>query len=215
MRFSKTLPTAFLSLSAMALSLTACKTVMDPTFLPSGYLHHQKAYKTPPADAPWSIGYDYTHAQNAEIIGKWRVVAADIVTKLEQTELLGDAAIFLSSPTHDNAFTLSLDNALRQELRSRGHYLASIPNDDALKLEVSTYDPQFKDAMQSYEFNDIEEGNPKEPELVNKDIAIKIVGLIASAPVTLVESTYDVPLYGYQDKQRYFPLGQSIAEVWR
>lgn len=211
MRISKTL----LSLSAMALSLTACKSLMDPTFLPSGYTHHQKDYKSPHADAPWSIGYDYTHAQNADIVGKWRVVASDIVTKLEATELLAKTSVFLSSPTLDNAFTLSLDNALREELRSRGHYLVSVPDMESLKLQVSTYDPEFKDAIQSYEFNDIEEGNPEPPKLVNKDMVIKVDGLIVNAPVTLVESTYNLPLYGYQDRQLYFPLTQSLAEVWR
>lgn len=211
MRISKTL----LSLSAMALSLTACKSFMDPTFMPSGYAHLNKEYKSPPADSPWPIGYDYTHAQNAEVIGKWRVVASDIVTKLEATELIDKTAVFLSSPTLDNAFTLSLDNALREELRRRGYYLASVPDEEALKLQVSTYDPEFKDAIQSYEFNDIEEGNPEPPTLVSKDIAVKVEGLIASAPVTLVESIYDLPLYGYQDQQRYLPLTQSIAEVWR
>ena len=34
--------------AVLVLALTACKPVWDPTFMPSGYAHHNKEYKTPP-----------------------------------------------------------------------------------------------------------------------------------------------------------------------
>ena len=211
MRISKTL----LSLSAVALSLTACKTSMDPTFVGSGYTYHHENYKAPPGDKPWSIGYDYTHAQNAEVLDKWRAVASDIVTQLEATQMTEDKAIFLSSPALDNAFTISLDHALRSELRSRGYQVVAVPDEEALKIQASIYDQQNRTTFQSHEFNDVIEGNPEPPKLVNKNLTVKVEGLVADAPVTLVESIYDLPLYGYQDEQRYSPLAQTIAEVWR
>jgi len=205
-----------LGLSAAAFSLNACKSVMDPTFIPSGYAHHQKEFKAPPADDPWSIGYDYTRDANAAVLNEWKAVAADLSNKIESTAPLSAAPIFLSSPAMDNAFTLSLDHALRQEFLSRGYTLATIPREDTIKLQISSYDPEFQDVMRSYNLNDQDQIDRPEPsKAVNKDLILKVDGLVNDIPTTLVEAPYKLPLYGYQDEQLYFPLGQNIAEVWR
>lgn len=208
--------TKILGFSAMALSLTACKTFMDPTFLPAGYTYHSDTYKSPPADNPWRIGYDYTREQNEDILNEWRDVAADLTDKLESSAGLGSQAIFLSSPTLDNAFTISLDHALRSEFRARGYTISSVPSTDTMKIAVSSYDPEFKDVMRSYDLNDqTEKDRPEPPEAVRKELILKVDGLIDGVPTTLIESPYVLPLYGYQDKQLYSPLTQAVAEVWR
>lgn len=208
--------TKILSLSAMAFSLTACKTFMDPSFMPSGYTYHHNTYKAPPADNPWGIGYDYTADENAHMLKEWKAVAGDLIDQLETAASLNASPIFLSSPTLDNAFTISLDHALREELRMRGYTLASVPSDDSLKIQVSSYDPEFTDTMRSYHLNDqMDKDLPAPPKPVVKNLVLKIDGLIDGAPTTLAEESYDLPLYGYEDEQLYLPLTQNIAEVWR
>jgi len=205
-----------LGISTIALSLNACKSIMDPTFMPSGYTYHHDEYKSPPAGNPWGIGYDYTRESNKAMLDQWRAVASDLTDKLESTASLGASPIFLSSPILDNAFTISLDHALREELRARGYTLSSLPTNESLKIQTSTYDPAYKDVMRSYDLNDqIENDLPAPPKAVSKSLMLKVEGLIDGAQTTLVDAPYDLPLYGYQDEQLYFPLTQKIAEVWR
>lgn len=208
--------TLFLGLSTAIFSLNACKTLMDPTFIPAGYTYHHDVYKSPPADAPWSIGYDYSREENAEVLNKWRNVAADLTDKLEQDASLSGTPVFLASPDLDNAFSLSLDHALREEFRARGFTLAAVPNEETFKINTTVYDPAFKDVMRSYDVNDqTQEDLPEPPKEVSKTLVIKVDGLVADMTAVLVEESYELSLYGYQDKQLYFPLSQSIAEVWR
>lgn len=205
-----------LGLISAIITLNACKTVMDPTFLPSGYTYHHDTYKSPPADKPWSIGYDYSRAENAAILNKWQNVAADVTDQLVATAPLDTMPVFLASPDIDNAFSLSLDHALREEFRSRGYELVAIPSEDAFKIKASTYDPDFKDVMRSYNLNDqTQKDLPEPPKEVSKKLVIKIDGLIDGTPSALVEAPYELPLYGYQDKQLYFPVTQAFSEVWR
>ena len=205
-----------LGLSAIALSLNACKSFMAPTFIPSGYTYHHDEYKSPPAENPWGIGYDYIRESNKAMLDDWRDVASDLTDKLESSASLGASPVFLSSPTLDNAFTISLDHALREEFRARGYTLSSLPTPDSMKIEVSSYDPEYKDVMRSYDLNDqIEKDLPEPPKAISKNLVLKVYGLVDGVSTTLVEAPYDLPLYGYQDKQLYFPLTQKIAEVWR
>ena len=189
---------------------------MDPTFLPSGYTYHHDEYKSPPADEPWPIGYEYSREENAKILNKWRDVADDVTDKLEEAASLGGTPVFLASPDLDNAFSLSLDHALREEFRARGVSLVAVPSEETFKLNVTTYDPEFKDAMRSYALNDQEEKDlPEPPKEVSKELVIKVDGLVADMTSVLVEETYELPLYGYQDRQLYLPITQKFSEVWR
>ncbi len=212
-------------LAVTVFSLNACKSVMNPSFLPSGYTYHHDIYKAPPAGEPWHIGYDYSRAENAEILSEWADAASDIINRLEASNAIGGSPIFLSSPHIDNAFSLSLDHALREELRARGYYLAATPEEQATKLAISSYDPEFKDKMRSYDLNDATQDDlPEPPQETHKNLVIKVMGLaaqeaedgtITEQSVTLLEEPYILPLYGYEDEQLYFPLGQKIAEVLR
>lgn len=205
-----------LGLSTAALSLNACKSVMDPTFAPSGYTYHHGTYKSPPADKPWHIGYDYNRQDNAAVLDKWQMVASDLTDRLEADSAISATPVFISSPEIDNAFSLSLDHALREEMRSRGVTIASVPSEESFKIAVSVYDPEFKDTMRSYTLNDEPQKDlPEPPKEVTKTLVIKIVGLVDDMSAPLVEEPYDLPLYGYEDAQLYFPLSQTIAEVWR
>ena len=203
------------SLSAATLLIAACDTVMRPSFMPAGYTYHQEAYKSPPNGTPWDIGYEYTHAKNKEVLDQWHFVAADLISQLEETNLLGQAPVHLASPDIDNAFSLSLDHALRSEMRARNYTIEAFPTVESLKLVVSAYDPEYETNLLSYDYNDIEEGNPEPPELINKDIGILIKAPTPEQDITLVNRIYNLPLYGYQERKRYFPLTQGTAEVWR
>ncbi len=45
---------ALILVSGATLSISACAP-MDPTFMPAGYQHHQKDYKSPPGPKPTPI----------------------------------------------------------------------------------------------------------------------------------------------------------------
>ncbi|MGH1399225.1 MAG: hypothetical protein ACRBCT_08440 [Alphaproteobacteria bacterium] len=58
-------------LIAAIFSLGACKTIMNPTFMPSGYKYHQNNYKSPPgpeADKPCVKHGEEGEAPKAQII---------------------------------------------------------------------------------------------------------------------------------------------------
>ena len=217
MHKTRHLPCFLFGATAAALTLAACHPVLNPKFMPAGYTYHSNEYKSPEAHPPWDIGYEYTTEKNAEVLEIWEIAAMDLTDRLESQLALADAPIFLASPDPlDNAFSLSLDHSLRQELRERGYTLETIPTEGSIKLAVSAYDPEFKDKMRSYVYNDAPQKDlPAPPKEVSKDIVLKVDTERDGKPLTIVEDTYNLPLYGYQDRQLYFPLGQEVSEVFR
>lgn len=207
----------FVSILSIFILAACAKPLVNPSYLPAGYTYHHDQYKSPPGPNPWGIGYDYTAAQNAETLDRWREVSINILDKIEFDGDILAQDIFLAPPKLDNAFTQSLDHTIREELRARSYRLVNLPGPDTLILALETYDPEFKDAMRSFIVNgDIKEAErPEPPALTAKELALTARALRADQTLANVEGRYILPLYGYEDKQLYFPISQDLAEVWR
>jgi len=114
------------ALSAMLLvTLTGCKTFWNPTFMPSGYAHHQGVFKSPPGPEARDIGYDYTHEKNMDIVDQWRVATADLVQRAKNDDALPLGAIYLTSNMPASANRSTYDFALREQLNAHGYSLAN------------------------------------------------------------------------------------------
>jgi len=178
--------------------------------MPSGYTYHQDEYKAPPAANPRAIGYDYSVQKNAEMLETWRTVASDLTDKIEAKAPLSAAPVFLSSPQKANAFDISLDHVMREEFRKRGYTLASVPSEDSIKLQISSHDLELKDEMKATQ---VDSEAAAEIEKINKDVIIKVNGLVGELPTTLVEAQYNLPLFGHGDKQSYIPLNAPAVRT--
>jgi hypothetical protein len=108
------------------LLLTACG-YESPTWMPAGYAYHNDEYKAQPGPAADSLGYAYSPERNAQMTDMWAGVATSLADDLETQTGLSPQPVYLEKLTHSNAFNLSLDNALRDELRARGYMLADSP----------------------------------------------------------------------------------------
>lgn len=207
----------FLLLSCIALTFTVsgCKTVMDPTFMPSGYAHHHKAYKSPPGDKPWGVGYEYTKEQNDEALRIWHATADEMLSELEKASGISSQPVYLALPVLDNAFTYSYDHALRDALRAGGYTLVSEAGPETLTLVTGGYDPEFQDTMREFDYNDVIE-NEKPPEPIVKEIILTLAATQGVAQLGTLEGAYTMPLYGYEDEQMHsYFLNGIIGEVWR
>lgn len=104
------------------LLLTACG-YTSPTWMPAGYSWHNDEYKAQPGPEADNLGYAYTPDSNEEMVAMWREVAVELVTDLETQTGLSPQPLHVQKLPGSNAFNLSLDNALRDELRARGYTL--------------------------------------------------------------------------------------------
>lgn len=130
----------FVFASFVVLALTGCKPLWDPTFMPAGYTHHQKEYKTPPGPEAASIGYEYSAQQNADVVESWRKATSDLVLRAKAHDIRPTQPVYLRTDLPHSAFQSAFDHALRDELQAHGYLLADDPV-DAVILFYSAYDP--------------------------------------------------------------------------
>ncbi len=114
-RFSRSHRMARSATIALSLGLAACQL---PSPIPSGYVHHSKLYKSPPAAAPESIGIPWTPARNEEAAAHWRVAAADMAGCIA-ADLPEKRVHILPSPADDPLSTV-FENYLREALQAKG-----------------------------------------------------------------------------------------------
>lgn len=205
-----------LVITVSTLALTACdKVLMNPSPMPAAYTYHQENYKAPPAAKAWDLGHDETGETNEEIMALWYAAGHDLLLTLEQETGITAQDVYVAPPKIDNAFTFSLDHALRDALMKKGYKLVPEYYDGVLVLEPDTYDPKYKNKMRSYIYNDnLHEDEEKPPKKHYKNLVLTLEafqgGLIGK-----VEIPNELPLYGYKDKQLYFSITQGFAEIWR
>ncbi len=104
----------------LVLGLTGCRTLWNPTSVPSGYAYQNEKYKAPPGPEADSIGYAYSAQANEDVLQIWHVVIKDLVEKMVGQLGPGSKRIYVQSPPRRNVFNSSYDYALRAELRKRG-----------------------------------------------------------------------------------------------
>jgi hypothetical protein len=119
------------------LLLTACG-YESPTWMPAGYAYHNDYYKAQPGPEADTLGYDYTPARNDYIGTMWRDVADALVTDLENKTGMSAQPVYVERLPSANAFNLSLDNALRDELRERGYTLVT-SKQDAVGIQYQAF----------------------------------------------------------------------------
>ncbi len=117
-RFSRFHRMARLAAIAFSVGLSACQL---PSPIPSGYVHHSKLYKSPPAAAPESIGIPWTPARNEEAATHWRVAAADMAGRIA-ADLPEKRLHILPSPA-DDPLSAVFENYLSEALQAKGFHL--------------------------------------------------------------------------------------------
>ena len=199
--------------SMLVLALTGCKPVWDPTYMPSGYAHHQKAYKAPPGPEADTIGYEYSVAQNAAVQRQWRMVANDLILRAQAHDML-DAPVFLTTDIKPGPFASAYDFALREELRVAGVILAANQEEGA-ELFYSAYDPDEEGPAESLTGYNDEAAHPnKDGDFLPPSKTLKFIlaktqdGIISKK----VSSMQEAPLYGFKPAG-YAPLHERPREL--
>ncbi|MDB2682852.1 hypothetical protein N9Z27_01200 [Alphaproteobacteria bacterium] len=179
----------FLILSVSILALSGCRTLMDPTFLPTAYTHHQKEYKAPPGPESRHVGYDYSRSKNKQVVGEFINAANDLVTELETQTGLTPQAIFIQNRLRDSAFNNSYDYALREAFRAKGYTLANASEVFASRLTFEAISVSDKPNQLYFKFIE-KEGVYDDFELVLNLYQGEIAPHVTS-------KTYTLPSFGY------------------
>ena len=185
-----------LALLPSVLLLSACGAA-SPTWLPAGYSYHNDVYKAQPGPEADPIGYNYTPARNEHMETIWDGVADTLIADLEAKTGMTPQMVYLEKLPNSNAFNLSLDNALRDNLRERRYTLTSAPNNDVvIKYQGFKVGDENKRVQQKSN-GDMEElnkpWNPEKPEKFTFVLTLVRNG----AAFGEVRRTEILPAYGY------------------
>ncbi|MGB4057190.1 MAG: hypothetical protein WBK77_03815 [Alphaproteobacteria bacterium] len=188
MRAIKTLPAILL--------LTACGPV-SPTWMPAGYSWHNDTYKAQPGPESENLGYAYSPARNDYMVMMWAGVARSLVDDLENKTGMSQQAVYLEKLPETNAFNLSLDHALREELRARGYTLVNSPA-ESLHVKYQAFKPEDEKERIEIPYNgDLEEQRkPWNPEQTEEYTFVMTL-LRDGAAFGETRSNHALPGYGY------------------
>jgi len=186
--------------SLLVLALTGCKPFWNPTYMPSGYAHHHKEYKSPPGPKAAPIGYEYSAKKNTAMQQQWRAAVSDLVLRAQAHDLLGAGPVFIHTDLNPGAFQSAYDFALREELRAAGVMLAESA-DQGSQIFYSAYDPQDKGPAEYLTgYNDEAHHPHKDGDFLPPSKTMKLI--LASTENGIVGekiiSMQDVPLYGFK-----------------
>lgn len=199
---------------------------MDLESTPSQYTYYHKPYKAQPARPAPEIGYNYTHDKNQKVLGEWQAVVAPVVASLQTDLGLTPQPVYLKVMPNKNAFNLTLDHALREELRAQGFTLSSTA-DNAVILKPEAYLPE--DKTMSFQFRPLNGDKDNFKKLLqpekSKQFKISLVAVKGSRVIGRVENMASPPAYGYvrgEGRQKWYdshygifarqPGGTGIAE---
>ena len=198
--------------AALTLGLIGCRTVFDPTFMPTGYMYHDDEYKAPPGSEADDIGYVYSDSANAESLQIWRNIINDLVGQLA-TQIGEDGQRIYIEPLYlQNAFNSSYDHVLREELRNRGYVLASNTR-NALYLTYEAHLPKDSEEKESPDYNGDIDNDPVYKKLKNNDEFVLILTVTKKGVLSAkVAGIYKVPLFGFkEDDGVHIKLYEPIA----
>jgi hypothetical protein len=185
-------------LALAALTLGGCRSVMDPSFMPSGYTYHNDAYKAPPGPPAPGIGYAYNSGINDAALAQWRDVARRMLIQMESHHAIKPQNIFVEMLPDHNAFNASFDYALREELRARGYALANAPA-GVLSLRPEAYRPDdVKVPVDANTYNDDPEIIVIPEDRARPDNFTVSLTMLRNGFVTgTVTDVFTLPAYGY------------------
>ncbi|MGB4107630.1 MAG: hypothetical protein WBK55_07520 [Alphaproteobacteria bacterium] len=178
------------------LMLTACG-YASPTWMPAGYAYHNDVYKAQPGPAADSLGYAYTPERNDQMIGMWAEVAAGLVNDLESQTGISPQPVYLEKLAHSNAFNLSLDNALRDELRARGYMLKDTAQ-DATQIKYQAFEVGDENKGPPVLYNGDEEVDNRAWKPAKSREFVFVLTLFKNgAALSEARSIRPLPAYGY------------------
>lgn len=186
--------------SLLLIAVTGCKPLWDPTFMPAGYAHHHKEYKTPPGPEGADIGYPYSAKQNQRVMQSWQNATSDLVLRAKANDIRPVGPVFLTTDLKPSAFQAAFDNALREELRAAGHTMSKSA-EEATTLFYSAYNPAEdakpeSDALYNDELSHSNTQGIQLPPSKTMDLTLAVLneGRMGKS----VSAKYDVPLYGFK-----------------
>ncbi len=178
------------------LMLTACG-YASPTWMPAGYAYHNDEYKAQPGPAADNLGYDYSPERNDQMTGMWAEVASSLVNDLESQTGISAQPVYLEKLAHSNAFNLSLDNALRDELRARGYTLTDTPR-DVIRIKYQAFEKGDEGKVPHVVYNGDEEIDSKAwKPAKTREFVFVLTLLKQGIAFEEVRSERQLPAYGY------------------
>lgn len=181
---------------------------MDLNTGPSGYQYYHEAYKAQPARPAPDIGYEYNREKNNEVIAEWQPVAAQMVAGLQTQLGIQPQPVYLKLLPNKNAFNLTLDYALREELRAQGFTLVE-KADGVILLKPEAYRPEDKTmSWQFRPFNGDKDNFKKLPEPAKPDqFKFSLLAARGDSVIGKVENLVPLPAYGYvrgEGRQKWY-----------
>lgn len=125
--------------SALALVVSGCAVLNDPSPIGRGYSSYAQAYKSAPGPDVPGLGYEYTAETNDEILAVWRVSVQDLLTRLEHEGGLRPGPVHVTGGT--GAMNATFDHVLRDELTARGYSFSQ--NAPALGFDIDAPKGKF------------------------------------------------------------------------
>lgn len=176
----------FLSLLVVVL-VAGCAN--EPSFFPIGYSKAHEKYKSPDGPAARDIGYSYSVEENEQVLRMWEDAVSSLVDRLEASGLQAQS-VYVMPKQPENAFFLTFDHVLRQELRARGYELSA----DVRGVPVVVFDATVvpKDGA-------VKVRNPVVAVEDYGDRVMKISVWRGGNSVASVQAVHHVPLYGYHN----------------
>lgn len=205
-------------IACLSLGLISCRSLVDPSFMPAGYTHHGDTYKAPPGPKAKNIGYDYSAAENDEMLAIWRGAVADLVDQLESQSGLSPQGIYVHDSLARNAFNTSYDHVIREELRARGYVLENHASAAPLQLWYEAHVPVEVSATAKPEpitYNGgqaVRDHNPKTKAPVLRPNEDFVLILNLARDDTLfgkAAGVYELPSHGYEAVN---PLSAALTQ---
>ena len=155
---SKTSKSLFLAGTAVAaLSLNACISVMgDPNFLPTGYAHHGKVYKSKTPPPSQRVSNEQRSDMGPVQAEQFRTATYDILSRLTTRAGLPPKAAYIDAANPMTPFYANIDNDLREAMRSQGYRLADTPDG----AYIFRYNAELMPGYRSYDLESATAGAP-------------------------------------------------------
>ncbi len=163
----------------------------DPSAFPIGSYKAREEYKSPDGPAVRDIGYSYSAEENEKVLQIWEDVVASLVDRLEASGLQVQP-LYVLPKSPENAFFLTFDHVLRQELRARGYEIRAdvrgvpVVAFDATRLPEKGGEMRFAALLARGE------------AYADRIMAVSVWR--GGSSLASVKAVYRVPVYGYDHK---------------
>jgi hypothetical protein len=148
-------PFFFVGTAVIALSLGACSTV-EPNFLPKGYAHHGKVYKSQTPPPSQRVTNDQRAHMGPVQAEQFRTATYDILSRLTGRAGLPPKPAYIDAANPMTPFYANIDNDLREAMRSQGYRLSEM----AEGSYIFKYKAELLPGYRSYDLESAPTGAP-------------------------------------------------------